>query len=217
MTAWSSTNKNANITLLNGGLTASVSDNLTTHYAARCDTPITSGLKRYREQTVSSAGWVANNGNTNGLGIVNSSFTFGNNSFLGSDTNSIGYYNVTGSVFFNNAVLTTIGSYSTGAVIGEAVDFTAGHVWWTLDGLTFNNAAIGSQNPVGNVGGIALPSGASLFAATDVLSIDQLSQNTVNFGATTFTYAALFATLQAAGYTAFDSPPVGVPFAQQVM
>ena len=123
------------------------------------------------------------------------------NSFLGTDTQSIGYF-TTGAVFYNGGQIATIGSYTTSAVIGTAVDIANAHVWWTLDGLTWNNAILALQNPVGNVGGVVLSVTGTIFPAYNLLTT---AATTANFGATTFAYSTIFATLQAAGYTSFDS------------
>ena len=109
-----------------------------------------------------------------------------------------------GNVYFNGSPLTTIGVFTAGALIGIAFDFANGHIWFTLDGATWNNAIIALQNPVGNVGGISVPSG-TLMPAYDVLSNDRVAQNTVNFWRDNiYGYSTLYAALQAAGYTTFD-------------
>ena len=185
---------------MGANLTASVNDNASVHYAGIATAAVTSGQKCYWEMAVTNVG-IGGSGQGYGVGIANSSFTFGNNNFLGVDTNSIGFYNGTGNVYFNGSPLTTLGIFTVGGTVGVAVDYSNGHIWWTIDGISWNNDILANQNPVGNIGGIAVPGGASLFPAYDVLSNDRISQNTVDFGATTFTYATLYATLQAAGYT----------------
>ena len=90
-TTWSTTNKNANITLSNANLTANVNDNLTLHYAGISDATISGSQKIYWEVTVTNVG-IGGAGQGFGVGIANSSFTFGNGNFyLGIDTNSLSY------------------------------------------------------------------------------------------------------------------------------
>ena len=92
-----------------------------------------------------------------------------------------------------------------GTAVGIATDFAAGHVWFTTNGSTWNNAIIGLQNPVGNIGGIAISITGSALPIYQVLDTPAVCQYTADFGATTFAYSTLFAALQAAGYTSFDS------------
>lgn len=60
-------------------------------------------------------------------------------------------------VVYNNAGDGTLFSVSNGAVVGMAVDFFHQKVWWTSDGVTWNNDVIGNQNPATNTGGKSAP------------------------------------------------------------
>lgn len=192
-TTWSGTNKATQSLLSNGSLTAT-GDGTNSDFGGQATASISGSQKIYFE---TSADVVVTT--HPGFGFGNASQNF--NSFLGTDVNSIGYF-TNGQVFFNGGLLTTIGSYTTAAIVGSAIDFANAHCWWTLDGATWNSAILALQNPVGNVGGVALSVGGTVFPAYNLLTT---AATTANFGATTFTYSTLFATLQAAGYSSFDS------------
>jgi hypothetical protein len=90
------------------------------------------------------------------FGIVNSTEVTSN--WVGQSTNSLGYWWSTGGVYTNAGTLSTIFTSAQGDVVAIAIDEGNHKIWFkNLNANTgWNNAAIGSQNPVGNVGGILI-------------------------------------------------------------
>jgi hypothetical protein len=199
-TTWSTSNKSAHITLSNGNLTAVNDGSAGPPFSGRSDASISGSQKIYWETKLD----VKATTNNDAIGVANSSWTFTDASFIGGDTFSLGYY-PTGQVFVNFATLATIATFAQGAIIGQAMDRGADKIWYTLDGLTWNNAVLALQNPVGVIGGITTGITGNLFPSYETWQDSGVSgQWTADFGATTFVYATIFATLQAAGYAAFD-------------
>ncbi len=119
------------------------------------------------------------------IGVSNGTFPL---SYLGEDMGSIGYFG-NGGVCLPSAGCSsgaTIGTYTTGSRIGAAVDLTNHKIWFTLNGTTWNNAAIGSENPATNTGGLAIPTTGHIFFAVEPNAVAE--SFTVNFGPT-FTYS----------------------------
>lgn len=191
-TTWSTTNKNAGVTLGGSNLAATGSGS---NQTGASTVSIGAGQKRYYELTINS-----DPGNSTGFGLVNSTYAPTTATFLGFDTNGVAYF-YNGQFWFNSNTTATGTGYTTGAVIGVAVDFDNGHWWFTLDGTNFN-PPFATQNPVGNLGGYPIDASGNVFPA---YSLGNTGQITGNFGATTFTYSTLFTTLQAAGYSSFDT------------
>ncbi len=125
-------------------------------------------------------------GNT-AVGLANGSWA-GTAGLLGTTANSVGYRLGTGAVNINSVTVATIQTCAQGTVIGIAGDLLAGLFWITTNGTTWNNAVIGSQNPVGNVGGISLAtfSGSIFFPAVSDDTAFTMFQGA--FKASAFTY-----------------------------
>ncbi len=160
---WNPSDKNANVTLSGGNLTASVAS-WTTHYAARATIWKSSG-KWYWEVTVVSNAW------TILIWVGNSLMSIANNSYVGSDINWWAYHiNWTK---YNNAWATAYGAtYANGDVIWVALDMD----WGTIT-MYKNNTS--QWTMYSSLTGTLLPA-ISLYWASSV---------TANFGETTFTYA----------------------------
>ena len=199
-TTWDPANKNANITLSGGNLVAT-SGTLTGFFVPVFSTgSITTAQKIYWEITVTTIGATAQKF---GVGVGNALSSTGDNFFIGVDTTGIAIYD-NGAVFYNLTQVATYGSFGAGNVVNVAVDFSAGLIWWATNGGIWNanalaNAATGTGGQTIGVSGNLLPG--------VTLEYDGTTQDvaTADFGATTFAYPALFAALQVAGYTSFDS------------
>jgi hypothetical protein len=201
ITTWDPSAKGANITLSNGNLTC------TSTTTASSTTHGTGGyigsaaLLLYFEATVNT---VINSLNSWAIGI--SSSGSGLAQYLGQSSIGTGLYQ-NGKVLNNTLTITTIFTFAAGAVIGVAVNFTAQKVWFTINGTTWNNAAIGSQNPATNTGGITTTANNNPFIVSGTYQtvVPAFGTNsntgnigTANFGATAFSYAV------PSGFTAWD-------------
>jgi hypothetical protein len=119
-------------------------------------------------------------GNKTGIGVANANEPV-DNEYLGETNNSIGYYN-TGQVYLNGAVVATLASYVSGDVGCVAYDFIHQKIWFRVNAGGWNNAAITSQDPANNIGGISTAAIAgALFPA---FCCCNLSSTVANFGGT---------------------------------
>jgi hypothetical protein len=98
-------------------------------------------------------------GNSNSVcvGLLNSSQV--TNNYLGSSSNSVGYFGGgggSGTVSINGSTVATIQGYAQGNTISMAEDTAAQLVWFGVNGGIWNNS--GSANPATGVGGISIAS-----------------------------------------------------------
>lgn len=109
------------------------------------------------------------------------------------DTNSIAYYNGDPNIYAGGGVIASTGlTAANGDRVGVAIDMVNNKIWIRLNGGNWNNAAIGSQDPANNIGGISIASVSQpLFALGWGGAISDV--NTFNFG----------------GVIYVDTPPVG--------
>lgn len=172
---WNTADKSANITLSNNNFTATASSSAVWALVRATQSQI-AGL-RYAEFTMSPA---SGSGNKTGIGVANVNELL-DNEYLGGTNNSIGYYN-TGSVYLNGALVATLASYAAGNVGRMAYDFLHQKIWFSVDAGGWNNAALTSQDPANNIGGISTTAIAgALFPAFCCCS---LSSTVANFGGT---------------------------------
>lgn len=178
---WDATAKNANVVLSGGNLTAADNGVTFVNLAGRGDTSVASGQKRYWEVTITSGppGGM-------GVGIANSSKTWANDSYLGLETNSIGYFG-DGNVWYNNASAATLATVAAGDVVCVALD-AGNKIWWRKNGGNWNNS--GTDNPATNTGGVTLAGGltGTVYAGYNVRNEGTTGQLTANFGATAFAF-----------------------------
>lgn len=158
---WNPADKGAAITLSNGNLTAAAS----TANGVRSTISVSTG-KWYWEMTIDSS--LVNNI----VAIGDSTTTLANSP--GQDTHAWGYFEATGQSFHNAALAAYGSSYTTGDVIGVALDAGGGSVTFYK-----NNVSQGALT----LTGVSTP----YFAMTG--SGGTTSQATANFGATALTYA----------------------------
>lgn len=169
-----------NVAQTNSAITLSGSPALTaTRQAGTADAvgfaleSVTAG-KFYWEETLTVLNQIAS-----GIGNTSSAFA---SSYLGQASDSMGYYS-TGTVYNNGAVVTVLSGFGS-VVLCTALDLTTNKIWWR-PGITadWNNAAIGSQDPATNTGGVSIVQagmtiianpvvpGLNLFATNDALTV----------------------------------------------
>lgn len=146
---WDPAVKNPNIVLSNGNLTvtAGVFVGPQSNYATGS---ITAGQKKVWQITV-----VTEQGGGPGICIANASEGISDGNFMGQTANSMARYG-DGTVVNNGGNIRTGWPLAVaGTVLGCAVDFDAGKVWFwdSVSGL-WNNDVIGNQNPATGTGGI---------------------------------------------------------------
>ena len=162
---WNPSDKNSNITLSNGNLTATQGA-LDGWDSVRSTIGVSSG-KWYWEITVNSA---------SGSGVFSSiaNTTAALTSYLGADTNGWGYHAATGNKF-NNGDLGAYGAtYVAGDVIGVALDMDAGTLIFYKNGTSQGTAFTGLSG--------------TFYAGTSLI-LNTTDQVTANFGASTFSYS----------------------------
>lgn len=115
------------------------------------------------------------------LGFANATPSVASAYYLGSDLNSLGYFN-TGGWIGNSGSISAFALWTTTpVVIGAAIDLNAGKVWFAKDGAWQNG------DPAAGTGGFTLNvSGALYPALSDTADVNA----TANFGATPFAYTA---------------------------
>ena len=184
---WNPDDKNANITLSNGNLTAT-STNIA-HKAARATESKNSG-KWYWEITVDAAV----DTKINFIGVGNGSATLA--SYVGSDANGWSYQGniVAPGYKYHSAASVAYGNdYVDGDIVGVALDLNAGKIWWSKNGVWQ-----ASGDPVAGTGE------AYSGLTGDIYPMVSLYQNsnaiTANFGASTFTYTP------PTGFSGLDTP-----------
>jgi hypothetical protein len=152
-----------------------------------CNCPLLRGSKYYWEVAANTV----NASTTTYMGVAATSH-IGNvgNAFIGNDAGSIGFVN-NGNVFNNNGVVATIQTFTSGDTVCVACDLVNNKVWFRTNGGNWNNAAIGSQDPANNIGGISLTNVVNAGSLRPGLNLaynnDQL---TVNLGDTAFAQTA---------------------------
>lgn len=178
---WSLTNKNSDFVISNGGLTATTTVLTGATSIGLGTTAVTTGQKRYYEETVNTVSSQAS------AGLANNKVSFSGGRWLGEGTNSVGYEN-NGNVYAGGSQIGTVGTFGNGAVISVAVDFAAGKVWFRLNGGNWNGSP--TADPATNTGGLTHGVTGDLYPGY-MLQYDgtTASQVTANFGTAAFIYA----------------------------
>lgn len=137
-TTWNPSDKNSAITLSNGNLTAENTSGLTAEKSARAAHFKNSG-KFYFEVEFTAGG----SGSPSAVvGLSDSSDVLSD--LIGSNANSYAYRLTGGGKRTNGSSFVAYGaSLTTGDVLGIAVDFTAGAIWFSKNGTWQNSATIG--------------------------------------------------------------------------
>lgn len=90
-------------------------------------------------------------GTANDFGPGISAPTESTSNFLGQTTLSLGWYNATGGVFYNNAQATTWATWTSGQTLCLALDLVSRNIWGRVGNGNWNNSS--SANPATGVGG----------------------------------------------------------------
>lgn len=170
-TTWNPADKNANITLSNGDLTATVS--VSAWCSLRAKIGKSSG-KWYWEVTIDVNTWY----HTIGVGTLSASL----NLDPGGDVNGYGYFGTTGRKKHNGSVTDYGANYAPGDIIGVALDLDNGKIWFSKNGVwqASGDPAAGTNEAFSGISGTFFPM-HGLYT--------NLSACTVNFGASAFTYS----------------------------
>jgi hypothetical protein len=183
-TQWDFGKKSGAITLSNANLTATGSGS-----AEGTSVLSTVGYqagKHYFEITVTTGD--AGAGNI-GIGFANSTYTPGTGDYLGEGgARSLAFWS--GNTTFGAANF-GIGTYTTGDVIGVAVDFASTRMWMRKNGGLWNNNA--SADPANNTTGAITDAGGILLTGTACYAAIELEGAyalTANFGGTAYGTAA---------------------------
>ena len=166
---WNPSDKTSNITLSNGNLT--VTTTATANQGIRGTLSRSSG-KFYFEYTQGSSA-------ANRVGIADATHVL--TTGLGLDSVSSGYSTV-GSIYYATSLNVAGVTYTTGDVIGVAVDITNGLIYYAK-----NNTWQSSANPSAGTGGLAYVTAAAVFPAWGTLTAN-VTSGTLNVGATAFSY-----------------------------
>ncbi len=176
-TTWNPSDKNANITLSNGNLTAT--NTFVVAFQSLRAVAAHSIGKYYFESHIDAMTA------TTVYGIGNATASLSN--FTGSDLNSIGWNPNGGDIYLNGS---NFGPNIQGAVTGDtvsiAVDMGNTKIWFRTNGGNWNNDVIGNQNPATNTGGInfsTMNAGPWLPMGTFTANGNA---NTADFGATAY-------------------------------
>ena len=162
-TTWNPLDKGTETVLSNGDLTATCGSTSPTGYSSvRTATLIGATEKKICEVTFDSYAGGTTLGNI-GVGTNNTNI----NDYMGHDNTSIGYFS-NGNVLFNNSVLNTIATYTTGDTITMEIDRTTSTVAFYKNGT-----AVGSFTQT--------MSGVSWSPMVSNLSISQQATYTANF------------------------------------
>jgi hypothetical protein len=144
MTTWNPSDKSAGIALSGGNLVATQS--MTSTGGVRGTTSNSSG-KWYFECTATLV-----KGTSYRIGIVNSSWP--ETSGLGGSTAGGAQEATNGHFLIGGTTIGTAAGYTTGNVVGVAIDFTNKLIWYATNGGNWNNS--GTANPTTGAGGFSL-------------------------------------------------------------
>jgi len=162
----------SSVVLTNGNLTATNSNTNNNWYSTIGTLALPTSSKIYWEFTCGLISTTDERAMI-GVGTANTSLT----NFVGLDANSYGYYSLSGNTFNNNNPLTYGASYTTGDVIGIALDTGAGTLTFykngTSQGTAYTVTTTNTYFPI-----ISLRTNAGVSA----------SYGNVNFGQQPFTY-----------------------------
>ena len=168
---WNPADKAASVTLSGGDLIATYSDGLGSSYHNVRSTDGKSTGKLYSEHTL-----FASNTSQRSIGIATSSASL--TDYGGKTTASIAYY-MDGTVYYNDGLVTTIQTTTSGQRVDMAVDLGGGLIWWRTNGGNWNND--GSADPATGTGGITLGVTGTRFVMTSLRNISTPDSDTAVF------------------------------------
>lgn len=206
---FSATNKNTLITLSGGNLKMTSQSSSLGPFWCRIDTQITIDTYWEVKYTTFDADLL------NGAGICNSTANnWASNGVMPGLSDALGVMcDIGGSVQINGATQASLGALVAGDSLSIALAPSVNLVWMAIihsgsRGL-WNGGAIGAQNPVGHVGGVATGI-TSYFGTGAVGGRTTLGVNDLQALASSFVVAA------PSGYTAYDTG-ADTPWAQTIM
>jgi hypothetical protein len=179
-TNWNPSDKGSGVTLSGSNLVATFGEAFGTHEAVRSVASHSSG-KFYAEFTATTVVGDSQ------IGVGDSGFDVtGSPGYLGGSANSLGYSS-SGAVFQNNgSTVATYSTYTSGDVIGMAVDFGGQLIWWRVNAGNWNNNAM--ADPATGANGLSTASIGSgpFFAGTSGNGGSGVT--TANFGASAYAH-----------------------------
>jgi hypothetical protein len=170
----------SNVTMSNGNLTATSGGTVNT--GARSASTQTTGKYYFEITRVSTTG-----GGDAVQGLITTAGTFAN-----LVTNGTNCTVVMGSsmIYSNNASsLKSIGGITAGDIVCCAIDLTARKAWFRRNNGNWNGLAIGLEDPANNIGGVTMEASVAFAPAVGFSSFTSGQVQTVNLGASVFTYA----------------------------
>jgi hypothetical protein len=175
-TTWNPSDKDTDIALTNGNLTATSLS--ISRSAVRTIASASSG-KVYWEISVNDVDL----GGGQAIGIANSTFAV-EATQLGEDGNSIGLYGDGGVQYAGAALGANVDPFTTGDVVSVALDIGNGKIWFRVNAGNWNANA--SANPATNTGGKTVSVTGALYAAVSLrfFGVGSSSRMTGNFGPT---------------------------------
>jgi len=153
---WNSADKSANITLSGGDLTATST--------AAGPNNVRSTIGKSTGKFYSEHVCTFSTGAEYSLCLGTTSAPL--DQYGGGDTTNIAFY-MDGTVYYNNTLITTIQSTSSGQRVDMAVDLDADLVWWRTANGNWNNS--GAASPGTGVGGIALGVAGTVYVMASML------------------------------------------------
>lgn len=171
---WNPSDKDADITLSGSNLIASANA-MATQGSLRATLGRSSGLY-YFETRIDTAGnaFVL-------VGAAKASFVV-TNDYLGNTIDSVGYFGVDGTRFWNGSALAYGTAFTAGDVIGVAINFTSGKIWFAK-----NNTWQNSGDPVAGTGEALSGLSGEYFPALSFFT--NTYQATGRFKTASFTYS----------------------------
>lgn len=167
---WNPADKEASLTLSNGDLTVTQPGS-NGWRSVRSTLSVSSG-KYYWEITIDDA-----QGGDTLIGAGTSSFAI--TSYCGSDADSYGWYG-SGSKYNNGASSGYAPTYTTGDVVGVALDLDNGKIWWSKNGTWTGDPVAGTGEAYSGLSG-------EFYAAVSPYNANKIL--TANFGASSFSYS----------------------------
>ena len=171
---WNPSDKNANISLSNGNLTATATN---TAWKSVRATDFKSSGKWYWETTIDVA---ASNNHILGVGTSDASIE-PPSGYPGGDTHGYGYRGATGQKYYNATPVAYGDTFTAGDIISVALDLDNGKIWWAKNGAwqAAGNPAAGTNEAYSGLSGSFYPM-HSPYTNTNAA--------TANFGATSLSY-----------------------------
>lgn len=168
---WNPSDKAANLTLSNGNLTVTATN--TVWKAVRGTVSVNNG-KWYWEVTLTYAA-----GTNTMVGVGTSSEVL---TYPGNTSQGYGYYSPDGNKYNGSGAVVYGNAYTTGDVVGVALDLVNGKIWWSKNGVwqDSGNPSDGTNEAYGGIIG-------TVYAMLGIYNMNTVV--TANFGESSFIYS----------------------------